>query len=310
LYTTWCDEHGKVIDDGTLARLGEQHFRLTSAEPALRWLHMNGAGMEVQIEDVSDQVAALALQGPLSREVLAQLAPAAAADLAYFRTTEAKVRDIPVTISRTGYTGDLGYELFVPAERATELWDILMLAGVNYGITPAGIWALDVARIEAGLLMGGVDYHSAHHALIDTQYSSPYELNLGWTVNPRDRPFNGARALRDEAKTPALWKLVGVDVDWTSLEALHLAHGLPPALPSTAWRTSTPIYADGNQIGYASSGCWSPLLKKYLALAHIRAPHFAPGTRVGFEVTVEHERRQAGATITRLPFLDLPRKRL
>ncbi len=308
-YTTWCDAHGKVIDDGTLSRLDENRFRLTSAEPSLRWLQMNGAGMEVRIEDVSERTAAVALQGPLSRTILQQICPASLSALGYFQLLHTELSGTPVTISRTGYTGDLGYEIWVDADRAVSLWDTLTSSGADYGITPAGIWALDVARIEAGLIMLGVDYHSAHHALIDAQFSSPFELGLGWSVSATKGPFNGRQALHAERQRDAAWMFVGLDIEWESLERLYAAHGLPPSLPTIAWRTSAPVYVDGVQIGYASSGCWSPLLKKYLALAHIRAPHFAPGTRVGFEVTVEHERKLAAATITRLPFLDLPRKR-
>src|SRR6185436_19254432 len=160
----------------------ERTFRLTSAEPNLRWLSMNAVGLEVSMEDRSERTAALALQGPLSRTILQQLSPSDLASLKYFRLVDTTIRDIPVVISRTGYTGDLGYEIWVDAARAVDLWDALIQAGTPYGITPAGIWALDLARIEAGLVMLDVDYFSTHHALIEDQKSSPYELNLGWTV--------------------------------------------------------------------------------------------------------------------------------
>ena len=309
LYTTWCDENGKVIDDGTISRLDDTTFRLTSADPSLHWLLLNGDGMDVVIADVSASTAALALQGPLSRVILEQLSDTPLAQLKYFHFARTKLSGIPVSVSRTGYTGDLGFELWLDASRAVELWDALMSAGNHYGITPAGIWALDVARIEAGLIMLGVDYHSAHHAMIDAQFSSPYELGLGWTVSRNKGPYNGSRALRAEVDREAQWRFVGIDVDWESLERLYAAHHLSPALPGNAWRASVPLYVDGAQVGYASSGCWSPLLKKYIALAHVRAPHFVDGTRVGFEMTVEHERKLAAATVASLPFLDLPRKK-
>jgi len=309
LYTPWCDSGGKVIDDGTIARLDEGTFRLTSAEPNLRWLAMNAVGMSVQVEDVSERMGALALQGPLSRAILQQVSPADLAALKYFRLTQTTIRDIPVTISRTGYTGDLGYEIWVDSARAVPLWDALMEAGNGYGITPAGIWALDVARIEAGLVMLDVDYHSAHHALIEDQKSSPFELSLGWTVSLTKGAYNGRRALAAEKARGSVWGFVGLDVDWESLERLHAVHHLPPQLPTVAWRQSTPVYRNGKQIGYASSGCWSPLLKKYLALAHLQAPHFAPGTQVAMEVTVEHQRKQADAVVGKLPFFDPDRKR-
>jgi aminomethyltransferase len=309
LYTPWCDAHGKVIDDGTISRLDEHTFRLTSAEPNLRWLSMNSVGLEVSIEDVSERTGALALQGPLSRAILQQLTPADLTALKYFRLVHTTVRDIRVTISRTGYTGDLGFELWVDADRATDLWDALIDAGTPYGITPAGIWALDLARIEAGLVMLDVDYFSAHRAVIEDQKSSPFELNLGWTVTADKGPYNGRRALRAEKARGPAWGFVGLDVDWESLEKIYAERGLPPQLPAVAWRTSAPVYKDGKQIGYATSGCWSPLLKKYLALAHVVAPHFHPGAAVELEVTVEHHRKRANAVVKNLPFFDPPRKR-
>jgi aminomethyltransferase len=309
LYTPWCDAHGKIIDDGTISRLDDRLYRLTSAEPNLRWLSLCGAGMEVALEEVSERTAAVALQGPLSRTILQQICPADLSALKYFRLVETTLRGSPVVISRTGYTGDLGFEIWVDADHAVPLWDALLEAGTPYGITPAGIWALDMARIEAGLVMLDVDYHSSHHALIEAQKSSPLELGLDWTVNGEKGPYNGRRALiAERARTPE-WRFVGMAVDWLSLEALYAGVGLPPQLPTVAWRSSTPVYRDGSQIGYASSGCWSPLLKQYIALAHIRAPHFMPDTAVELEMTVEHQRRRAAATITRLPFFDPARKR-
>jgi aminomethyltransferase len=309
VYTPWCDIHGKVIDDGTISRLDEVTYRLTSAEPQLRWLAMSGAGMDVSIEDVSDRTAALALQGPLSRAILQALSPDDVAGLKYFRLMHTRLGGVPVTVSRTGYTGDLGYELWVEADQAVALWDALMKKGAEYGIVPAGIWALDIARIEAGLVMADVDYHSAHRAHVEAQKSSPLELNLGWTVSAGKGPFTGRAALAAEGARGPAWSFVGIAVNWESMEALYHRHGLPPQLPTVAWRTSTPIYKDGDQVGYASSGCWSPLLKESLALAHLRAPYFEVGTKVQIEITVEHERRQAQAVVRKLPFFDPQRKK-
>ena len=309
LYTPWGAAHGKVIDDGTISRLDEKTYRLTSAEPNVRWLAMNAVGLDVSIEEVSTRIGALALQGPLSRTILQTLSPADLSALRYFRLVNTTIRDIPVTISRTGYTGDLGYELWVDAERAVALWDALVEGGAGYGITPAGIWALDIARIEAGLVMLDVDYYSAHHALIEDQKSFPDEINLAWTVNLDKGPYNGRRALRQARAKKQAWSFVGIEVQWDSLERLYAKRGLPPHLANVAWRTSAPVYRDGEQIGYATSGCWSPLLKRSLALAHIQAPHFAPGTPVEIEVTVEHHREQANAIVRKLPFYDPERKR-
>ena len=308
-YTPWCDAAGKVIDDGTVSRLADSTFRLTSADSSLRWLQMNAVGMKVDIEDVSERVGTLALQGPLSREILRQLSPADFTKLKYFRVIETTVGGVPVTVSRTGYTGDLGYEIWVDAPRAEALWDALIETGMPYGITPAGVWALDIARIEAGLIMLDVDYFSSHHALIEERKSSPYEINLGWAVSAAKGPFNGRRALAAERARGAAWGFVGLELDWDSFEGLFRAHHLPPHISNVAWRASAPAYRDGRQIGYATSGTWSPLLKKPLALAHLRAPHFEPGTHVRLEITVEHQRKTADAIVRKLPFFDPERKK-
>ncbi len=311
LYTPWCDAAGKVIDDGTVSRLGEATFRLTSAEPNLRWLHLNATGLDVRIAEVSETTAALALQGPTSRDILQTLVDTDLPRLKYFRLVDTKLRGVPLTISRTGYTGDLGYELWLPAADALSVWDALIEAGTPYGITPAGILALDMARVEASLMLLDVDYFSAHKALIESQKSSPYELNLGWTVSLEKERFVGRHALAVEHARGAAWRFVGLEVDWVSLERLFAAVGLPPRLPAAAWRSSVPVYRGGgrDQAGYATSGCWSPLLKKSLALAHLPAEHAAPGTPLEIEVTVEHRRKRAEATVVATPFFNPDRKR-
>jgi aminomethyltransferase len=309
LYTPWCDARGKTIDDGTVSRLDESTFRLTSAEPNFRWLQLNAFRLDVEIQDESDDYGTLALQGPLSRAVLNAVADRPLDELKYFRVMDARIAGADLQISRTGYTGDLGYELWIPAAQALAVWDALMSTGAGYGITPAGIWALDVARIEAGLVMLDVDYHSSRHAMIEEQKSSPYELSLDWTVQLDKDAFNGKRALQSEHARGPAWRFVGIEIDLESFEALYSAAHLVPALPVIAWRASVPIYAQGEQIGYASSGCWSPLLKKYIALAHLRAPHFAADTPVEMEVTVEHQRKRANAWARKLPFFDPPRKK-
>jgi aminomethyltransferase len=308
-YTPWCDAVGKVVDDGTLSRLDEATYRLTSADSSLRWLQMNAVGMSVAIEDVTRKVATLALQGPLARAILLQLTREDLTKLKYFRVTRAALRDIPVTISRTGYTGDLGYEIWVDAGHALPLWDALIEAGTAYGITPAGVWALDIARIEAGLIMLDVDYYSSHHALIEQRKSSPFEINLGWAVSATKGPFNGRKALAAERARGAQWGFVGLEIDWSSFERLFAAHHLPPQISNIPWRVSVPIYIGSAQVGYATSGCWSPLLKRPLALAHLTRPHFAAGTKVEIEITVEHQRKRAAATVRSLPFFDPERKK-
>jgi aminomethyltransferase len=309
LYTPWCNESGKVVDDGTLARLGEEKFRLTAAEPNLRWLLDNAAGFDVTIDDVTDSTAALALQGPTSREILKRSTDADMDALRFFRSTPADVGGIPVTISRTGYTGDLGYEIWVDAENAESLWDALIDAGTSYGITPAGILALDVARIEAGLILVDVDYFPAHRALIESRKSSPFELGLAWTVKLDKGSFVGSEALLKERENGPTWEFRGLEVDWVALEKAYGEVDLPPQLPMVAWRTSVPVYDGGRQVGYATSGCWSPILKKYIALAHLHSSHARLGTDVEMEITVEHHRKRAAATVVETPFFDPDRKK-
>ena len=311
LYTPWCDAAGKVLDDGTVSLLSPDFLRLTSAEPNYRWLCENARGLRVTIEDASDAVAALALQGPNARIILEQAAGTSLAAVKYFRLTNALIRGVPVTITRTGYTGDLGYEIWMDAEHALPVWDALITAGTPYGMTPAGILALDVARIEAGLLLLDVDYVPARKALIEQQKSSPLELGLEWAVSFDKSSFVGHEALRAERARPAEWRFVGVEVEWEPLEALYTELGLAPRLPTTAWRTSVPLYAAGsdNQVGYASSGCWSPLLKRYLTLAHLEASSADNGTELDMEITVEHRRKRARARVRPTPFYNPERKR-
>jgi len=309
LYTPWCDTAGKQLDDGTISVLAERTYRMTSADPNLRWLHLNAAGLDVAIEEVSERTAALSLQGPNARAILQVAAQRDLAALKYFHVTEAKIRGIPIQISRTGYTGDLGYEVWVDAAQALPLWDALIESGTPYGITPAGMLALDVARIEAGLILIEVDYFSSRHALIEAQKSSPFELGLGWTVALGKAAFNGRAALVQEKVRGPAWQFTGLAVDWESLERLYAAVGLPPRLPTQAWRTSVPVYRGGRQVGYATSGGWSPLLKQYIALAHLESPFAAPDSSVEMEITVEHHRKRASARVTKLPFFNPDRKR-
>jgi len=308
-YTHWCDGDGKVIDDGTVSRLGEQEYRWTAAEPTLRWIRGNALGLDASVEDVSERTAALALQGPTSRDILRACAEADVDGLKYFRVARGTIAGIPVEISRTGYTGDLGYEIWVEAGRAEPLWDALMAAGRPYDITPTGILALDVARIEAGLILLDVDYVSAKKALIPSQKYSPYEIGLGRLLSLDKPPYIGQEALRREAAQGAPRQLVGLDVDWDELERLYDQAGLPPQLPAAASRAAVPVYRDGTQVGKATSTTWSPTLKKLIALASVTRNASAPGSRLRMELTVEHKREQVGVTVAQLPFFDPPRKR-
>jgi aminomethyltransferase len=308
-YTHWCDGDGKVIDDGTLCRLEEDVWRWTAAEPILRWIRSNSVGLEATIDDVSDSTAALALQGPESRQVLAACAEADVAGLKYFRLTRGRIAGIPVEISRTGYTGDLGYEIWMDAAQAEPVWDALMQAGRSHDLTPTGMLALDVARIEAGLILLDVDYVSAKKALIPSQRYSPYELGLGRLVHLQKAPYVGLAALRLEASRGAARQLVGLEVDWDDLERLHDQAGLAPQLPATASRVPVPVYREGTQVGKATSTTWSPTLKKMIALATVASDAAAPAARLQMELTVDHRREQVGVTVVPLPFFDPPRKR-
>ncbi|MEE2876595.1 MAG: aminomethyltransferase family protein [Candidatus Neomarinimicrobiota bacterium] len=309
MYTPWCDEDGKQIDDGTIQRLEENRFRLTSAEPNMEWLTQNSAGLEVDIFEDSTATASLALQGPNSRAILNSVADENIDSLKFFWLTDLRIGDIPVVISRTGYTGDLGYELWTSQDNALPLWDRLTEAGAQFGITHTGLHALDMARIEAALILLDVDYISAQHAAIDLRKSSPYELGLGWTVKLNKNNFIGKKALEEEHRNGPEWQLKGIEIEWEPLETLYRKVDLPPQLPGMAWRTSTPLYSGNEQAGYATSGCWSPILKKYIALAHLKTKYAREGTPVQFEVKVEHFRKTTPARVVKTPFYNPERKR-
>jgi aminomethyltransferase len=307
-YTPWCDEHGKVIDDGTVARLGEQTFRWTAADASLRWFRQNAAGMNVRIDDVSEEIAALALQGPTSARLLRAVAKADIDTLKYFRVTSGTIAGVEVDITRTGYTGDLGYEIWMPADRAVKVFDALMDGGKPFDIKPAGMLALDVARIEAGLLLIEVDFFSSRKAMIPSQMYSPYELGMERLVSPNKGRFIGQRALREEQRRGHARQVVGLEVDWNEVEKIYDAAGLAPAVAATASRVATPVYRNGRQVGKATSTTWSPVLKRMIALATIDRPHFAEGTVVQFEMTVEAVRHRVGAKVVKTPFFNPARK--
>lgn len=308
VYTSWCDGDGTVIDDGTVSRLEDSVLRWTAAEPSLRWFRENSLGLDVAVEDISETTASLALQGPTSREILRAATDGELASLKYFRVRPFKLRGVPVEISRTGYTGDLGYEIWMETSRALEVWDALMDAGRPYDITPTGIYALDVARIEAGLIMLDVDYTSSKKAVIASQRYTPYEIGLGKLVHLDKAPFIGQAALRREAKRGPKRQLVGLEVEWADVERLHDEVGLAPQLPATASRASVPIYRDGIQVGHVSSTTWSPSLKRLIALGSVETSAAALGTRLSMELTVDHQRKQAGVSVVKLPFFNPARK--
>jgi glycine cleavage system T protein (aminomethyltransferase) len=307
-YTPWCDERGKVIDDGTVSRLEEQKFRWTAADPSLRWFRQNAAGMKVDIEDISEEVAALSLQGPTSARVLRAASTADLAGLKYFRVTPGTIAGVSVDISRTGYTGDLGYEIWMAARDAVRVWDALMTDGKPFEIKPAGMLALDVARVEAGLLLIDVDFFSSKKALIQNQLYTPYEMGLGRLVSLDKGRFIGQRALREEHTKGHRRQVVGLELDWTEVERLYEGAGLPPAVGATASRVAVPVYRGGRQIGKATTTTWSPVLKRMIALATIDRPHFMEGTVMQMEITIEAVRHRVPAKVVRTPFFNPSRK--
>ena len=310
VYTPWCNEDGKVVDDGTVARRGEREFFWTAADPCYRWFTMNAAGLDVRIDDVSEDVAAVALQGPRSRDVLEGASRRDWADLRYFGQRRAEIAGVDVHVSRTGYTGDLGYEIWVDAGSATDVWDALWEAGEPHGIRPAGIRALDVARVEAGLILIEAEYTSARHAISPEQHYSPFEIGLGTFVDLAKPAFVGRHALElERGRGGPDRRLVGLDLEWTGIEAMYARHDLPPMVSALVHRDPVPVYKDGQQIGRATSVTWGPTIKKMVGFGSLPPRLAEPGTRVSVEWSVEGERGKVAATVVPLPFLDLPRKR-
>jgi aminomethyltransferase len=293
VYGCLCDGEGKVIQDGTVFRLGEDQFRFHLADPALRWLKLNAGGMSVSIDEVSEQIAALALQGPNALKILTEIVDADLAKLKFFRLMPADFAGVPVTISRTGYTGDLGYEIWLPATHAERVWDVLTDKGKPYGLKAAGMLALDVARLEAGFILLEVDYVGAEKALIESQKYSPFEIGLGWTVDLAKDFFVGSKPLQSDGKD-APRQITGLEIDWRHYEELYQKVGLPPHVPSAAWRGGIPLYKDDLQVGQATT----------------KSEHAKPGTTLQMETTVEYERKKVRVSTVKTPFFDPPRKKM
>ncbi|GIU99161.1 MAG: glycine cleavage system protein T [Actinomycetota bacterium] len=311
-YTCWCDDDGKVLDDGNVARLAEDRFFLTAADQTLRWLQMNAAGLDVEIADVSEDIAGLALQGPRSRDVLERATGQDWKDLRYFGHRRTEIAGVEVDVTRTGYTGDLGYEIWVPVEGALEVWDAVWEAGQDHQIRPVGVRALDVARVEAGLIMVDVEYTSARHATSTApqDFYSPFEIGLGRFVDFGKANFVGKRALQaEQAAGGPRRRLVGIQVDWPSIEALYAKHGLAPVASPFVQREPVPLYRGGKHVGRATSVTWGLTIKKMVGFGSVPPELSAPGQRLEIEWSVEGERGRVPATVVELPFLDLPRKR-
>jgi aminomethyltransferase len=311
IYTPWCDEEGKVIDDGTVTRLEHDRFRVTAADPSYRWFAMNATGLDVEIDDTSEATAGLALQGRLSRHVLERATGQDWFDLRYFRRRPATIAGVDLDVTRTGYTGDLGYELWIPVREALAVWDRLFEVGADYGIRPAGIQALDICRLEASLILIEAEYTSARHAFAPELKYSPFEIGLGRLVKfDKAAEFTGKRALLAErdAGGPER-RLVGLELDWSAIEAMYARHDLAPQISPLVQRAPVPVHREGIQVGRATSVGWGPTIKKMVGFGSVDKGLTKLGTRLSVEWTVEGERGKVGASVVPMPFLDLDRKR-
>ena len=297
-YVVWCNDRGHVLDDGTIFRLGEQEFRLCTAERQLDWLLDSAIGFEVEIAEVTAEIAALAVQGPTSCSVLKAFGLTGIEKLKVFEIGEFSARGRPITVSRTGFTGDLGYELWMRPDDALAVWDELMAAGRTRGIRAIGSQALNMARIEAGFLAPNIDFVNAEHTVRIGRDRSPLELGLGWLVELDKPHFTGRRALLEEKRRGSKRLLVGLDVA-----------GNKPAHNAL-------IYADevGNtEVGSVTSALWSPTCKRNIAFAIVDAPHFALGSTLWADIYLNRElvweRRMARCLVVEKPFFAPDRRR-
>jgi aminomethyltransferase len=311
-YTAWLDGDGFVVEDGVIFRTAADEYLLSSAEPNFAWFDGLAGRQRVTIEDVSEDSAVLAIQGPKAREILACLAPEVAA-LPYFGLTGATIGGALVTVSRTGYTGDLGYEIWVPADQALAVWDAVGEASAGRGVIPIGMIALYMARIEAGLLLLDVDFRSSRYAWTNAHRSSLPELGLGWMVRDLaedDRAFLGRRALERELREKtSRWKLTGLVLDWQDYDRHFDAAGLIPPKDHTPVQDEFYVYDDGGtQLGYATSLMYSPMLQRHIALARVPLELARPGSRVKVELPVNHRYEYFDAAVTRLPLYNPDRR--
>ena len=311
-YTIWCDDRGYVVEDGVVFRHAADDYLLTAAEPNLAYFADLARGHRVEIDDVSEQYGVLAVQGPSSRAILSGLAPAVE-KLPYFGLTSTKIAGLPVTVSRTGYTGDLGYEIWVAADDAIPLWDAVVEASAGRGVVPFGLTALSMARIEAGLLLLDVDFQSSRFAWTDAHRSTPIELGLGWMFKDlatSDRVFLGREAItREIADKTSRWKLTGLVLDWSDYDRHFDAAGLIPPKDHTPIEEEYYVYDDDlKQLGYATSLMYSPMLQRHIALARVPLALTSPGSRVKVELAVSHRYEYFDAHVTRLPLYNPERR--
>jgi aminomethyltransferase len=311
-YTAWCDDRGFLIEDGVVLRHGPEEFLLTAAEPNLAYFEGLTGRLDVGIEEVSDNWAVLAIQGPRSRALLGALTPDIES-LPYFGLTATKIGRTPVTISRTGYTGDLGYEVWIPSGDALKVWDAVWGISRGQGVIPIGMTALYMARIEAGLVLLDVDFHSSRYAWTDADKTTPFELGLGWMLRgleTDDRSFIGRDAIERELKTKSSrWKLSGLVVDWQDYDRIYNAAGLIPPKDHTPVQDEYYVYDDDlNQLGYATSQMYSPMLQRHIALARVPLDRTTPGSRVKLELAVNHRYEYFDAHVARTPLFNPERR--
>jgi aminomethyltransferase len=311
-YTIWCDSDGYVLEDGVVFRHSANDFLLTAAEPNLSFLRNQIGSLEVAVDDVSDQFAMLAVQGPRSRAALAELAPEVN-ELGYFAHAPSKIAGSEVTVSRTGFTGDLGFEVRLPADNALPVLDAIMEAGVPHQMRPFGDQALNILRIEAGLPLINVEFNSSRYAFNEYERFTPDELGFGWLLRGIDdstRPFVGRRAiLAERANKASRWKTVGISVNAREYDELFYGAGLIPPKdePPAAWETM--LYDDNDErAGYATSYTYSPMMQTHIGIARVRPELAEPGTRIHVEQTVNHVYTASPATVTAMPFFNPERK--
>jgi len=297
-YAVWCDDHGKVIDDGTIFHLREGEYRLCSQERHLAWLLDAALGFDVTVRHETDEVAALAVQGPTSFSTLKAMGLEGLEALKPFGLTWFDFDGTDLMVSRTGFTGDLGYELWIEPARAEALWDALFAAGQLYGIRAIGTDALEMARIEAGFLAAYHEFLPADETVRSGRARSPLELGLEWLVDFTKPNFNGRRALAEEKRSGSNWRLVKLDIEGN--KPAHNAYVFPKA------RTGA-----GN-IGFITSAVWSPVCKQNIALGTVRTPWGKPGDTLWVEIYYQREmhwsRKMARATVVDKPFWFPPRR--
>jgi aminomethyltransferase len=317
MYTVWCNDAGYVLEDGVVFRDAEDDWLLTAADPNLGYLESLVGRQRVAIEDVSADYGMLAVQGPRSREILAGLAPEVE-DLAFFAQTPAKIGGAPVVVSRTGYTGDLGFEVRVETDDALAVLDKVIVAGEGHGFRPFGEDALMMLRIEAGLSLINVEFSSARYAFTDAERFTAKELGFGWMLGRggsalgEGRPFVGRRAIEAELRDgTSRWATVGLWVDWQEYAKLHTDRGLlvPKDETPVAWESMLYGGPDRDErVGYATSLMYSPVLQRHIAIARVLPGYAAKGSTVHLEITVDHEYLSVPATTDRLPLYNPPRK--